>query len=69
VYLAYFAYGSGSSPKIPFLTGLFAFPAAFLRRMEQMVTTPYMYVCVVKFGRGKKRETFYIECSISLQLN
>jgi len=43
------------------LTGLFSFLAAFLRRMEQMVTTPCMYDCVVKFGRGKKRETFYIE--------
>jgi len=43
------------------LTGLFAFLAVFLRRVEQMVATPYMYDCVVKFGREKKRETFYIE--------
>jgi hypothetical protein len=42
------------------LTGLFAFLAALLRRMEQMVATPYMYDCVVKLGRGKKRGTYYI---------
>jgi hypothetical protein len=41
--------------------GLFAFLAAFLRRMEQMVPTSYMYDCVVKVGREKKIETFYFE--------
>jgi len=41
--------------------GLFAFLSASLRRMEQIVATPYMYYCVVKVGREKKIETSYFE--------
>jgi hypothetical protein len=40
------------------LTGSFAFLAAFLRRVEQMVATHYMYNCIVKFGREKKEKHF-----------